>query len=543
MNQKKLRKQVCLGLTALALASTSMMIMGTESVYAASAHQQDMTIEQVENELANNPDNPVSFTQRIQNILDEYDTEVAARRHSAMTHFSSLPDPPNAKTDTAADPNEDSSLKPVPAKVEVKPATPESQTSAPVVPKPSAPAPQLKEGRYNFDWQGTPIAQSLYAVAKIAKKDVVVNGDIGGKVFISLHNVTCNQAMDYLSNAFNFNWMVDGNAIVISTEDMMLQSQVFKVHHAVDIDKLKEELKTLGIDDSRIYANTESRSVSVSGTPYQLRQAKLRLDTIDKPVSQCLVVAQLIEVSHGKNLNLGLSYSLPTYSHTGETSSSDGGSGGGSSSSDDSSGSSGGGGGIMSSLKGPWLDKLTFSASAQAHRELSKGKVISRPMIMMMNGQEGMVNFGEQVPVLSSTSTATSTDVTVTYNNVGTKLTITPSIDEENGEIAMKISAEVSNISQWRTSGSTTAPQISTRQATTSAHLHSGQSFVIGGLMNESELDNLSGIPGLMNLPILGSLFRLHTKSKSYAEVYIMITPYIVSDEINPKEIMRKVEE
>lgn len=538
MNQKKLRKQVCLGLTALALASTSVMLMGTESVYAASARQQDMTIEQVENELANNPDNPVSFTQRIQNILDEYDEERAARRHSAMTRFSSLSDSTDVKTDTVADSDKESSLKPVPAEVEVKPAAQDVQTPAPAVPKPPAPAPQLKEGRYNFDWQGTPIAQSLYAVAKIAKKDVVVNGDISGKVFISLHNVTCNQAMDYLSNSFNFNWMVDGNAIIVSTEDMMLQSQVFKIHHAVDMDKLKEELKTLGIDDSRIYANMESRSVSVSGTPYQLRQAKLRLDTIDKPVSQCLVVAQLIEVSHGKSLNLGLSYSLPTYSHTGESSTSS--SSGGSSSDDD---SSSGSSGSSSSLKGPWLDKLTFSASSQAHRELSKGKVISRPMIMMMNGQEGMVNFGEQVPVLSATTTASSTDVTVTYNNVGTKLTITPSIDEENGEIAMKISAEVSNISQWRTSGSTTAPQISTRQATTSAHLHSGQSFVIGGLMNESELDNLSGIPGLMNLPILGNLFRLHTKSKSYAEVYIMITPYIVSDEIDPKEIMRKVEE
>lgn len=538
MNQKKLRKQVCLGLAALALASTSVMLMGTESVYAASARQQDMTIEQVENELANNPDNPVSFTQRIQNILDEYDEERAARRHSAMTRFSSLSDSTDVKTDTVADSDKESSLKPVPAEVEVKPAAQDVQTPAPAVPKPPAPAPQLKEGRYNFDWQGTPIAQSLYAVAKIAKKDVVVNGDISGKVFISLHNVTCNQAMDYLSNSFNFNWMVDGNAIIVSTEDMMLQSQVFKIHHAVDMDKLKEELKTLGIDDSRIYANMESRSVSVSGTPYQLRQAKLRLDTIDKPVSQCLVVAQLIEVSHGKSLNLGLSYSLPTYSHTGESSTSS--SSGGSSSDDD---SSSGSSGSSSSLKGPWLDKLTFSASSQAHRELSKGKVISRPMIMMMNGQEGMVNFGEQVPVLSATTTASSTDVTVTYNNVGTKLTITPSIDEENGEIAMKISAEVSNISQWRTSGSTTAPQISTRQATTSAHLHSGQSFVIGGLMNESELDNLSGIPGLMNLPILGNLFRLHTKSKSYAEVYIMITPYIVSDEIDPKEIMRKVEE
>jgi len=512
------------------------MLMGTENVYAASAErQQDRTIERVEQSLGGQ-ENPLTFTERIQRILDEYDTGRTHRWSSATSSGKDTAD--MTKTD-------EEDIKPVPAKVEVKPAekAEPKQEPATSTEKPSDPTkpvvPQLKEGRYNFDWQGTPIAQSLYAVAKIAKKDVVVNGDINGNVFISLHNVTCNQAMDYLSSSFNFNWMVDGNAIVISTKDQMLQSQVFKVHHSVDMDKLKEELKTLGIDDSHIYANTESRSISVSGTPYELRQAKQRLAAIDKPVSQCLVVAQLIEVSHGKSLNLGLSYSLPTYSHSGESSSTS--SSSSSSSSDDSSGSSSSG--SSSSLKGPWLDKLTFSASSQAHRELSKGKVISRPMVMMMNGQEGMVNFGEKVPVLSATTTSSSTDVTVTYNDIGTKLTITPSIDEEEGEIAMKISAEVSNISQWRTSGSTTAPQISTRQATTSAHLHSGQSFVIGGLMSESELDNLSGIPGLMNLPILGSLFRLHTKSKSYAEVYIMITPYIVSDEIDPKEILRKVEE
>ena len=536
MNQKKLRKQVCLGFTALALASTSIMLMGTENVYAASAErQQDQTIERVEQSLGQQ-ENPLSFTERIQRILDEYDAEVSSQRHGSFSNYGSTYS--SSKTDGANE--SDENIKPVPAKVEVKDVPKADEQKSPTEEaKPAAPAkpavPVLKEGRYNFDWQGTPIAQSLYAVAKIAKKDVVVNGDINGKVYISLHNVTCNQAMDYLSSSFNFNWMVDGNAIVISTKDQMLQSQVFKVHHSVDMDKLKEELKTLGIDESHIYANTESRSISVSGTPYELRQAKLRLAAIDKPVSQCLVVAQLIEVSHGKSLNLGLSYSLPTYSHSGDTSSTSSSS---SSSSDDSSGSSSS---SSSSLKGPWLDKLTFSASSEAHRELSKGKVISRPMVMMMNGQEGMVNFGEKVPVLSATTTSSSTDVTVTYNDIGTKLTITPSIDEEEGEIAMKISAEVSNISQWRTSGSTTAPQISTRQATTSAHLHSGQSFVIGGLMSESELDNLSGIPGLMNLPILGSLFRLHTKSKSYAEVYIMITPYIVSDEISPEELLRKV--
>ena len=48
--------------------------------------------------------------------------------------------------------------------------------------------------------------------------------------------------------------------------------------------------------------------------------------------------------------------------------------------------------------------------------------------------------------------------------------------------------------------------------------------------MSKVELDNLSGIPGLMNLPILGKLFSFHTKNKDYTEVYIMITPFIMSD-------------
>ena len=141
---------------------------------------------------------------------------------------------------------------------------------------------------------------------------------------------------------------------------------------------------------------------------------------------------------------------------------------------------------------------------------------------------------------MTSTSTTASTEITVDYKDVGTKLAITPAIDESSGEITMKIKAEVSNIVKWVTTGLTTAPEIATRQATTSAHLRSGQSFVIGGLMSVTELDNLSGIPGLMDLPILGALFRYHSKSKSYAEVYIMLTPYIVSDDIDPSALLRR---
>lgn len=373
-------------------------------------------------------------------------------------------------------------------------------------------------GRYDFDWQGTPIASSLYAVAKVAEKDVVVNAELKGNVFISLHNVTCEQAMDYLSRSFNFNWMVEGDTIIISKDDIMRQSKTFPVHHVSDMAKLCEEIKALGIDEKYIYGNTESRTISVTGTPYELSQAARRIAVVDKPVAQCLILAQLIEVSHGKNLDLGMQYSLPTYSHTGKSD--------GKTTSD--------------SFRGNWLEKLTFSASSNASKSLNKGKVISRPMIMVMNGQEGSVNFGDRVPVMKTTTTTSATDITVEYQEVGTKLVITPAIDQANSVITMKINAEVSNISNWIIAGQTKAPQISSRQAVTSAHLRSGQSFVIGGLMSVTELDNLSGIPGLMDLPILGKLFSFHSKSKTYSEVFIMITPYIVTDDIDPSYLLRK---
>lgn len=227
------------------------------------------------------------------------------------------------------------------------------------------------------------------------------------------------------------------------------------------------------------------------------------------PVAQCLLLAQMIEIDHGKSIDLGMTYSLPTYTHAGsETSSS-------------------------KSFTGNWLEKLTFSSSSTASRSLSKGKVIARPMILSLNGQKGTVNFGDRVPILTRTDTGSSNTLTVTYQDVGTNLEVTPVINEKSGDITLTIKTEVSNITGWVSSGDTKAPQMSTRTATTSTHVKSGQSFVIGGLMNAKELDSLSGIPGLMDLPILGKLFSYHSHTKDYAEVYVMITPFIISDDTN----------
>ena len=475
----KLKKIIALYLIGAAVISP---LACPASVYAAEAD--------TEEELTEKPGQDAdSFSRRIKSIIDSHYAAQNARQNQAPVK------PVQRTTPAAAAPSEEIS-------------EPEEEFT------PSVTFNEPSVDTYDFDWQGTPIASSLYAISKIAGKNVVVNGKLEGSVYLSLHSVTYEQALDYLARSFNFNWMEEGSDIIVSTDDKMYQQRVFRVDY-VNKEKIKEEFKALGIDENKIYANSETNTVSVTATPYQLQQCERRLRSIDHPVSQCLVLAQLIEISHGKNNSLGMQYSLPTYSHVGNTD------------------------GDKNTLRGNFLDKLTFSASSHASRELSKGKVIARPMIMMLNGEEGTVNFGDRVPVMSQTSTTTSTNVTVTYENIGTTLKVTPMINERTGDISMKINCEVSNISKWISQNQTMAPQISTRSAVTSAHLKTGQSFVIGGLMSVSDLDNLSGIPGLMDLPILGSLFRYHSRSKTYAEVYVMITPYIVTDGVNPQNILK----
>lgn len=436
---------------------------------------------------------PDDFVSRINKIINEHNNaqEKSVKRESAEKQVSSQ------QSDTA---------------ITAEPPPIKSASQLPPIPPTSVNRKMLGEARYSFDWRGTPLAQSIYSVAKIAGKGVVVNGDIKGSVFMSLKNVTCGQAMDYLANAFNINWMSDGNNILVSTGELMKQSRIYQVNYA-NKDKLKEEIKSMGISAENIFANSETGTVSVTATPYQLSEIQKRVNELDHPVTRCLILAQLIEIDHGKTLDLGMQYSLPTYSHKASTDS------------------------TTDTLSGNWIEKLTFSASSNANRALSKGKVIARPLVLALNGQKGLVNFGDKVPVLTRTDTGSSNTLTVTYQDVGTKLEVTPVVNGDSGNITLTINTEVSNITGWVSSGDTRAPQLATRTATTSTYIKSGQSFVIGGLMNARELDNLSGIPGLMNLPILGKLFSYHSRSKEYAEVYIMITPFIVDDNFDTKKI------
>lgn len=363
------------------------------------------------------------------------------------------------------------------------------------------------EDQYNFSFpRGTNLSTALYSIAYRAGRDVAINVD-DAVVLSNLTARTADEALDILAKAYDFNWMIDNNTIIITPSSRNTQFRRFVLKNA-DLKLVKEELLSF-LPESKIRINPEYNTVSVDGTPAIISKVERTIAELDKPVEQIFIMAQMIEVNRNDSLSLGFQYTLPGYDNSTQ----------------------------------PFRAQFTVTSSGE--RTFDKGNILARPAITTFNGQEATLHMGDQVPVIQSSVTTTGvTDSSVTFQDVGAKLKVTPYVnDRENKIITLNLEPSVSSVAKWITSGDVTAPQISTRTAKTKVRVKSGENIVIGGLMRQSDIESLKGIPGLMNLPILGKLFQYKEKTKENSEVFFIVTPYLLDDDTTAESlqnVMRK---
>jgi pilus assembly protein CpaC len=158
----------------------------------------------------------------------------------------------------------------------------------------------------------------------------------------------------------------------------------------------------------------------------------------------------------------------------------------------------------------------------------SKGvlQILAEPNLVATNGKEASFLVGGEFPVPVPQSGANSGAITVQFREYGIRLTFTPQITA-NKTIKMHVKPEVSTIdlSNAVVLNGFTIPALSTRRMETDIELGEGQSFVIGGLLDDRVTENLSQIPGLAHLPILGALFKSRSLTRSKTELVVMVTP------------------
>lgn len=170
----------------------------------------------------------------------------------------------------------------------------------------------------------------------------------------------------------------------------------------------------------------------------------------------------------------------------------------------------------------------------------NQARILSTPRIIARNGEQASITVGDEVPVVTGqqTSAATGSDSilqTIQYRETGIILEVTPIIHGA-GRVDLELRQEVST-PRTTTTGVVNSPTISQRSITTKLSATGGSTVVLGGLMERTENDNLSGVPGLMDIPGIGGLFSNKSNSVRKTELLVLITPYILDEADDLKAI------
>jgi general secretion pathway protein D len=170
---------------------------------------------------------------------------------------------------------------------------------------------------------------------------------------------------------------------------------------------------------------------------------------------------------------------------------------------------------------------FAFGLQAAIYAQIDKGegRIISKPRIAAQSGSMAKIVTGDALPILTSIalSGVNAVQQQVQYVNVGVTLQIAPRVSDD-GFVTSHVFAVVSSVTGF----SQGYPTISQREASTSATVRDGDSFVIGGLTQEADLSHHIKLPGIGDVPVLGRLFDTQHSSRAKTDLYIVVTPHVV---------------
>jgi general secretion pathway protein D len=175
--------------------------------------------------------------------------------------------------------------------------------------------------------------------------------------------------------------------------------------------------------------------------------------------------------------------------------------------------------------------RLTLTALAQANRL----KVLASPHILTADNREASIHIGTEIPILTSQANiagiqgangSTALVNNVQYRSTGVILTVLPQVNAD-GLVNLQVRQEVSEVDN-SFSSATGSPAFTTREAETTAVVQNGDSLLIGGIIQESTSRGRSGVPYLMDIPVLGRLFRMDTDNVRRVELIVLLTPHVI---------------
>lgn len=278
-----------------------------------------------------------------------------------------------------------------------------------------------------------------------------------------------------------------------------------------------------------VVAEPISNTLLVSASPRYFKDMRELIDELDRPQPQVMIQVVLAEVTLDNEFDLGVQWG-----YTGKKGDVTYGVG-----TDFNMPKTLAGGGFSSLITGS-----DFTFLLRALKEDHRLEVLSRPQIVTADNKPASINIGKRVPLITDSRVTAQNDTVNSfhYEDVGVNMSVTPKISPD-GFVKIDISTTNSAISATDTvqiNQNATVPIINQRRATTTVTVQSGQTVIIGGLIDTTDERRVKKVPVLADIPGLGVLFRSTTSLRNRKELLILLTPQVLVNGVemnSPKSI------
>ena len=304
----------------------------------------------------------------------------------------------------------------------------------------------------------------------------------------------------------------------------------------------KEPGKPAGLLSSRGQLTVDQRtnSLIIRDIPDYVQRIREFVVRFDRPTPGVLIEARVVEVNRDDARNLGIVWGGAFTPRAGQNSPivDVRGSGtargvGNATSGQPTTGASFPAAGFQSPFTAGNLFGLTFGWLAsnfaldlqlQALEGEGRAKIVSRPSILTLDNQPANIASGQKIPIISLTVVGGAQQAAVTFQDVTTRLQVTPHVAGDDGQLLLSIGVKRETLGSQISAGTLVGFQVDTRQANTQVRIPDGGTVVLGGLREDTDTQIQEGLPWLRKIPVLGWLFKNDSTSSKRRELMVFLT-------------------
>jgi type IV pilus assembly protein PilQ len=424
----------------------------------------------------------------------------------------------------------------------------------------------------SLNFQDIEVRAILQILADFTGLNIVVSDTVKGNLTLRLQNVPWDQALDIIMRTKGLSMRQNGNVIFIApTEEIAarekldlesrktveelvpLRTEIIQVNYAKAADLAKllksgdEKRGTILSPRGAVETDERTNSLIVKDIPDKLVDVRELVAQLDQPAKQVMIDSRVVIASDDFSRDLGVRFGVSGVSTTGDgrVNTVSGGIGATGAMIDSAVGNLISTGqpfpiavpplpdrlGVNLPVGGPSIAFAILGADYLVDLELSaqqvegNAEIVSNPRVITADLKKATVLQGRQIPY----STVSDQGTNVEFKDAFLKLEVTPQITPDD---RVRMDLKVSKDEQGATVATATGPQVSIdkREVETQVLVNNGETVVLGGVFEQTKGDNVTKVPLLGDMPLLGYLFRTTSKTATKRELLIFVTPQILKE-------------